>query len=138
MSEFIQEGEFVDGKKCSVYTRRVDFKGPHLDPLTNRMMMLYELSRNCSVEITQEHGEDIERRSDVHYLVGDKIKGGAIQLWVDTRRDNVNFEVSEGVTSTHGGHLANTSKRTIGMIKYSFKIYDNLLGYTAKPKLKSR
>ena len=138
MNKYITPGEFVDGKKCAVVTRKADFKGPHRDPLTNSIMMLYELSRNCSVEITQEHGEDIERLPNVHYLVGDILEAGAIQLWVDTKRNNVDFVVKESVTATHGANLANTKKRTIGQIKYPRSVFDNLLGYTAKPKLESR
>lgn len=136
MSEFIALGEIVDGKKCAVYTRFKRFKGLQREPVTGQMMVLYELDRNCSVEITDAHDDDIVRLELVHYNVGDKIKGDAIHLWVNTKRDSVKFDVTEGNSSTHGAQLANTKKRTIGMIKYPFKIYDNLLGYTAKPQLK--
>ena len=136
MAEYVALGETVDGKKCAVYARYKRFKGLQREPLTGTMMVLYELDRNCSVEIIDEHVESFVRLNNVHYAVGDKIKGDAIQLWVDTKRDSVKFEVSEGVTATHGGHLANTKKRTIGMIKYPFKFYDNSIGYTSKPQLK--
>lgn len=138
MAEYIELGETVDGKKCDVYTRRKDFKGLRREPKTGAMMVLYELDRNCSAEITVEHSEDFERLDGVHYSKGDKIKGDAIQLWVDSKRDCVKFEVKEGITATHGGHVANTKKRAIGMIKYPFSIYDNLLGYNAKPLLKQK
>lgn len=136
MAEYIAHGETVDGKKCTVYDRFKRFKGLQREPLTGVMMVLYELDRNCSVEITDEHGDDIVRQDNVHYAIGDKIKGDAIQLWVCSRRDDVKFEVLEGVTATHGGQLANTKKRAIGMIKYPFKFYDNSIGYTVKPQLK--
>ena len=138
MSKYIKPGEFVDGKKCAVVTRKYDFKGPHRDPLTNSIMMLYELSRNCSVEVTQKHDDDIERITGVHYIVGDIIEAESIQMWVDTKRDNVGFVVKEGVTATHGANLADTKKRTIGTIKYPRSVFDKLLGFTAKPKLKSK
>lgn len=137
MSKYITPGEFVDGKKCEVISRKVVWKGLGRDPLTNSIMTLYELSRNCTVEITQEHGEDVERVPNVHYLVGDMLEAGAIRLWVDTKRNNVDFEVKEGVTATHGASIAHTKKRTIGQIKY-LRSCSNSFGYEEKPKLKSR
>lgn len=138
MSKYISPGETVDGKKCAVITRKTDSKGLHRDPLTNSVMMLYELSRDCSVEVIQEHGDDVERLPDVHYLVGDMLEAGAIQMWVATKRDNVDFTVIEGVSGRHGAQCAETKKRTIAQIKYPRSVFNNLLGYTAKPKLESR
>lgn len=138
MSKYIKPGEIVDGRKCMVVTRKSDFKGPHRDPLTNSIMMLYELSRNCSIEITKEHGDEVERLDGVHYNVGDMIEAGSIQMWVNTKRDNVDFVVKEGVTATHGAKIVETKVRTIGIIKYPRSMFNNLLDYTAKPKLKSK
>lgn len=44
MAEYIREGEMVEGKKCSVSARRMEFKkgGLRKDPITNKNMVLYE------------------------------------------------------------------------------------------------
>lgn len=117
----------VEGAKCEVYARKQVVKGMYKDPITQKPMLKYELSRNCSVEVSKalDFTEDERLLRDsmfVHYSVGDKIKGDSITLYLDQKRP-VKFEVKEGLTSRHGGHLLSTDKRTIGVIKYTF---DNL------------
>ena len=49
----ITEGDIVEGNKCSIAARRVEWKGLKKDPITQKRMMLYELDRNCSVEVLE-------------------------------------------------------------------------------------
>ena len=125
MAEFINIGDMVEGEKCEIYTRKENFKGLREDPITHKRMMVYELDRNCSVEVTAKlllTDEDLKRRMEmrVHGEVGDKLKADAITLYVDEKR-KLKIEVKEGQTATHGGRLISTKKRTIGEIKYPFQ-----------------
>jgi|GEM_PF-787841 len=115
-------GSLAEGAKCGIYSRRVEWKGLRKDPITQKNMTLYELDRNCSVEITEEMTltkEEMDARKEfgVHLCKGDKLTADAIQLFVDVKRNSVKFEVKEGQTHTHGASLANTDKRTVGRIK---------------------
>ncbi|WP_303298667.1 hypothetical protein [Phocaeicola coprophilus] len=137
MGEYIKEGEMVEGMKCSIYTRKIEFKkgGLRKDPITNKNMVLYELDRNCSVEVTESMlllEEEKQKRINlkVHGDVGDKIKGDAIRLYADSKRDSLKPIVKEGQTGRHGASLINTNIRTIGKIKTPFDVYKRLLGYS--------
>ena len=138
MTEFIREGEMVEGKKCSVSARRMEFMkgGLRKDPITNKNMVLYELDRNCSVEVTEslnltEEEQQIRIGLGVHGNVGDRIQGDAIRLYADTKRDSLKPIVKEGQSGRHGASLIETNIRTIGKIKTPFSVYDRLLGYSA-------
>ena len=115
-------GALAEGAKCGVYARRVEWKGLRKDPITQKNMTLYELDRNCSVEITEEmtltdEERKLRERMGVHIAKGDKLTADAIQLFVDVKRNSVEFEAKEGQTHTHGASLASTDKRTVGRIK---------------------
>lgn len=121
MSEYVNLGDCVEGAKCSIYTRKYDHKGLREDPVLQKPMSVYELSRNCSVEVTQvlsltEEELEIRKQNNVHLDEGDKLKADSITLYVDELR-KMKFTVSEGLTSRHGGHLCDTRKRTLGKIK---------------------
>lgn len=138
----IKEGDIVEGNKCSITARRVEWKGLRYDPITKTKMTLYELDRNCTVEVLEAlnlTSDELEIRKayNVHGNIGDKITGDAIQVWVDTKRNSLKFEVKEGVSARHGASLVNTSKRTIGKLKYSFSIYKQLLEHSTKASVKS-
>lgn len=125
MSEYVNVGDTVEGAKCDVYTRKELFKGLRKDPITRSVMSVYELDRNCSVEVTEElplSGEEAKKRESmgVHLSKGDKLKADAITLYVDSKR-RLRFEVKEGQSGTHGGNLASTKSRTVGVIKYPFQ-----------------
>lgn len=130
--EFIKPGDIVEGAHCDVAARRLDWKGLKKDPITNELMTLYVLDRNCSVEVTKEmvftDDADAQLRKDlnVHLQLGDKIRAEKSHLYVKSIKNDVSFEVKEGVTSTHGAHLANVPKRTIGIIQYALKAHINL------------
>ena len=137
MAEYIKEGEMVEGNKCSVSARRMEFKkgGLRKDPITNTNMVLYELDRNCSVEVTESMQltaaeQQLRTELNVHGAVGDKIQGDAIRLYADTKRDSLKPIVKEGQSGRHGANLVETNIRTIGKIKTPFSIYDKLLGYS--------
>lgn len=124
-SPFVADGEMVEGAKCEIYTRKESLKGLHRDPITSKMMTKYELTHNCSVEVTKalnlsNEEKQLRDQMNVHGEVGDKIKGHSISLFIDQKRP-VRIEVKEGTTHTHGGHLISTTNRTIGYIKYVFK-----------------
>lgn len=53
MTKFITPGDLIEGKKCHVVTRKYETKRLQRDPITKKPMLLYELDRNCSVEITE-------------------------------------------------------------------------------------
>ena len=97
MSEYVKIGEMVEGARCNIYTRREEWKSLQKDPITHKPMVKYELSRNCSVEITEKHKlstpEDIE----------------------------LGEPVVDASTARHEGRLFYTDKRTIGVIKYPFE-----------------
>lgn len=122
--EFVNYNDTVEGGKCAVYARALDWKGLREDPITGDSMTVYELSRNCSVEVTdplvlKEEEKKMREENGVHTDLGDKIKGEAITLFVDTLR-KIKFEVVEGMTATHGGNVCSTNSRTVGIIKYPF------------------
>ena len=141
MAEFINRGETIEGVQCEIYTRKEEWKGLRKNPITEQTMMVYELDRNCSAEITKELWlseqdkkirDNYENRNNViiHRNIGDKIKGDAITIYVNSKR-KLPVESKEGMTSTHGGRLISTSKHTIGIIKYPFDNYKKLLGLSA-------
>ena len=138
MAEFIREGEMIEGQKCSVSARRIEFKkgGLRKDPVTDENMVLYELDRNCSSEVVEaraldETSREIRNLKGVHCEVGDKIRGDAIRLYVASKRDVLRPVVKEGQSGRHGASVLQTTIRTIGKIKTPLQIYAKLLGYSA-------
>lgn len=98
-------------------------------------MLVYELDRNCSVEVTEalelsDEEKELRNKLGVHGEVGDKLKADAITLYVNEKR-KLRIIVKEGQTATHGGHLISTRKRTVGVIKYPFQNLNTLLGLSA-------
>ena len=137
MAIYIKEGEIIEGKKAAVIARRAEWKGLKEEPITGKKMTLYELDRNSSVEITealQLNKEEIliRKQMNVHGEVGDTIKGDAIKLWVDSKRNSLKFDTKEGVSGRHGANLASTNKRTVSKLKYSFENYKRLFNHSAQ------
>ena len=138
MAIYIKEGDIVEGQKTTIKARKIEFKkgGLRKDPITNKNMVLYELDRNCSVDIMESltlSEEDIRLREkqNIHGSVGDKIQGEAIRLYVDSKRNCLKPVVKEGQSARHGASLIDTNIRTIGRIKTPFSVYNKLLGYSA-------
>lgn len=125
MSVFVTTGSMVEGAKCEIYTRKENLKGMYKDPITSKNMLKYELSRNCSVEVTEElqltTDEDIalRDRSGVHRSLHDKLKADSVTLFIDQKLP-LKVIPKEGATHTHGGRFMSTNKRTVGVIKYAF------------------
>lgn len=137
MATYIKEGEIIEGKKADVIARRAEWKGLKEEPITGKKMTLYELDRNSSVEITEalqlnEEEILIRKQMNVHGEVGDTIKGDAIRLWVDSKRNSLKFDTKEGVSGRHGANLASTNKRTVSKLKYSFENYKRLFNHSAQ------
>ncbi len=137
MAIYIKEGEIIEGKKAAVIARRAEWKGLKEEPITGKKMTLYELDRNSSVEITEalqlnEEEILIRKQMNVHGEVGDTIKGDAIRLWVDSKRNSMKFDTKEGVSGRHGANLASTNKRTVSKLKYSFENYKRLFNHSAQ------
>ena len=137
MDIYIKEGEIIEGKKAAVVARRAEWKGLKEEPITGKKMTLYELDRNSSVEITEalqlnEEEILIRKQMNVHGEVGDTIKGDAIRLWVDSKRNSLKFDTKEGVSGRHGANLASTNKRTVSKLKYSFENYKRLFNHSAQ------
>lgn len=137
MAIYIKEGEIIEGKKADVIARRAEWKGLKEEPITGKKMTLYELDRNSSVEITEslqlnEEEILIRKQMNVHGEVGDTIKGDAIRLWVDSKRNSLKFDTKEGVSGRHGANLASTNKRTVSKLKYSFENYKRLFNHSAQ------
>lgn len=137
----VESGALLEGAKCEIYTRKEVLKGLHKDPVTSATMIKYELSRNSSVEVTQEHPlttqEDIDLRKGILNFfnsLGDKLKADSISVYINQLRP-VKFTVSEGATATHGGRFASTTKRTVARIKYVFPNTPQELNAPATPKL---
>lgn len=137
MAIYIKEGDIVEGQKSSVSSRKIEFKkgGLRKDPITNKNMVLYELDRNCSVEIVEslnlsEEEQKLRDEQNVHGNVGDKIQGDAIRLYVDSKRNCLKPIVKEGQSARHGASLVDINIRTIGKIKTPFSVYNKLLGYS--------
>lgn len=135
MAEYINAGDMVEGKKCSISARRMEFKkGPlRKDPITNKKMVIYELDRNSSIEVTQslslsKEEQQLRFELNVHGNVGDRLQADAIRIYVDTYRDCLKTEVKEGQSGRHGANITNTNIRTIGVIKTPFSIYGKILG----------
>jgi len=93
-------------------------------------MMVCELERNCSAEITETVNLTDEQRDThdkyansvgvtLHRDLGDKLKAFAITVYSDAKK-RLPVEVKEGQTSTHGGHLIFCPKYTLAIIKYPF------------------
>lgn len=137
MNIYINEGETVEGIKADFIARRAEWKGLKQEPITGKLMMLYELGRNCSVEITEaleldDEGKMLRKQLGIHGEVGSKIQGDAIRLWVDAKRNILRFTTKEGVSGRHGANLASTNRRTVGKIKYSFDNYKRLFNHSAQ------
>lgn len=137
MAIYIKEGEIIEGKKADVIARRAEWKGLREEPITGRKMTLYELDRNSSVKITEalqlnEEEILIRKQMNVHGEVGDTIKGDAIRLWVDSKRNSLKFNTKEGVSGRHGANLVSTNKRTVSKLKYSFDNYKRLFNHSAQ------
>lgn len=137
MAKYINFNDLVEGAKCHVSARKILWKGLRKDPITNQNMTLYELDRNCSVEVTESLQlvkEDLELRQqkNVHGEVGDQIGGDAIQLFIDSKRNSLKVDVKEGQSGRHGASLADTNVRTIGQIRYPYPNLLKKLGYTVK------
>ena len=137
MAIYIKESEIIEGKKADVIARRAEWKGLKEEPITGKKMTLYELDRNSSVEITEalqlnEEEILIRKQMNVHGEVGDTIKGDAIKLWVDSKRNSLKFDTKEGVSGRHGANLASTNKRTVSKLKYSFENYKRLFNHSAQ------
>ena len=137
MAIFIKEGEIIEGLKADVIARRAEWKGLRQEPITGKKMMLYELDRNSSVEVTEameldEEGKELRKMLGVHGEVGDKIQGDAIRLWVDAKRNSLKFTTKEGISGRHGANLVSTNKRTVGKLKYSFDNYKRLFNHSAQ------
>lgn len=137
MAIYIKEGEIIEGKKADVIARRAEWKGLREEPITGKKMTLYELDRNSSVEITEalqlnEEEILIRKQMNVHGEVGDTIKGDAIRLWVDSKRNSLKFNTKEGVSGRHGANLVSTNKRTVSKLKYSFDNYKRLFNHSAQ------
>ena len=137
MAIYIKEGEIIEGKKAAVIARRAEWKGLKEEPITGKKMTLYELDRNSSVEITEalqlnEEEILIRKQMNVHGEVGDTIKGDAIRLWVDSKRNSLKFDTKEGVSGRHGANHASTNKRTVSKLKYSFENYKRLFNHSAQ------
>lgn len=135
MAEFVNINDTVEGAKCEVYTRKENFKGMREDPISGESMLVYELDKNCSVEVTEvlqltDDEKELRKDLNIHGEVGDKLKADAITLYVKEKR-KLKVTVKEGLTSTHGGHLISTRNRTIGVIKYPFQNLNKLLGLSA-------
>lgn len=104
-------------------------------------MVLYELDRNCSVEVTEslsltKEEQQIRTELGVHGRIGDRIQGDAIRLYVNTKRDSLKPIVKEGQSGRHGASLVETNIRAIGKIKIPFSVYNKLLGYSAQSDIK--
>lgn len=134
MTMYITPGDMVEGKKCHVMTRKYEFKRLQKDPITKKNMVMYELDRNCSVEITQcmelsENDLHLRLEKKVGMQLGDCLTGDAIQMYIDTFRP-VTFTVKEGQSGRHGACLVDTKKRTIGKLKYNVGVFNKLLGFS--------
>lgn len=137
MAIYINEGEIIEGIKADVIARRAEWKGLKREPITGKLMTLYELDRNCSVEIVEaleldEEGKAMREQLGVHGKVGDRIQGDAIRLWVDIKRNALKFNTKEGISGRHGANLVTTNKRTIGKLKYSFDNYKRSFNHSAQ------
>lgn len=129
-AEFVNIGDAVEGSKIEIYTRKETWKGMRLDPMTKKVMMVCELVKNCSAEITKtvnltdEQCDAHDKYANsvgitLHRDLGDKLKAFAITVYTDTKK-RLPVEVKEGQTSTHGGHLISCPKYTLAIIKYPF------------------
>ena len=131
MSEYVKTGEMVEGARCNIYTRKEEWKSMQKDPITHKPMVKYELSRNCSVEVTHKHNatsdQDVELRKQLplHSEVGDKLKALCITVFIDQKK-KLDKPTVVSSTGRHEGRLFYTEKRTIGIIKYPFESIKNM------------
>lgn len=137
MTKYIRPGDLVEGKKCHVMARKYVFKRLQKDSITNKNMVMYELDRNCCVKVTEclklpEKELKLRLQNNVGLELGDCVMGDAIQMYVDTCRP-VTFTVKEGESGRHGANLVDTTKRTIGKLKYNFAGLNKLLSQSPNP-----
>ena len=144
MTEFSEEGELVEGAKCHVVTRWNEWKGLKKDPITNKICTLYELDRNCSVNITEsirfnsKDEQKLRELKNVHNNIGDQIKGKSIQLYVDSKRNCLKFPSKEGVSHRHGAQIEDTKTRTVGKLKYTIKCFRKFLEKSKNNRLENK
>lgn len=128
--EFVNIGDAIEGSKIEIYTRREIWKGMRIEPMTHKVMLVCELDRNCSTEITEIvtlTNEELQAHDDyasknnmkIYRDMGDKLKALAITVFTDAKK-RLPVVVKEGQTATHGGHLISCPKYTFAVIKYPF------------------
>lgn len=127
MSEFVCTGDMVEGARSSIYTRKEEWKGLQRDPITNLPMVKYELSKNCSVEVSEKlvltpEEDGLRAKFPLHGEVGDKLKAKSITVYINQRKKLGDPEVVSS-SGRHEGRLYYPENRTNGVIKYPF---DNL------------
>ena len=142
MAKFINHGDMCESQKCHITTRKIEFKkgGLRRDPITDKLMVVYDLDRNCTYEILEKltlvDPLELDKRTskNVHMEEADSLIADAIRVYVDSKRNCLKPEVKEGVSGRHGGSLVKVSLRTIGMITTPLDIYKKLLGLSSDSK----
>ena len=127
--ELYNPGDSIEGASCELYSRRPDLKGVLTKhPLTGKLCMRVELSRNStsqiSKEITLTSEEERALRQGVNLALGDKLVAEAITVYVCQRRPP-KFSVEGGMTHTHKGQVSTTTVPTYCRIKYSHEHIGN-------------
>lgn len=129
LMELYREGDAIEGAACELYARRPDNKSVLTKhPLTGKMCMRVEMSRNATSEISKalqlSTDEEKALRAGVYMDLGDKLIADAITVYVCQRRP-LKFTKEGGMTHTHKGQVASTSVPTYCKIKYCHEHIEN-------------
>ena len=140
MGVFIKYGETIEGGAVDFIARAWYKNGPVEHPVTKTVMCRYTTDRNSLGTIKKSYpiptDEEIKDATQhYHREVGDQLKADALEIFTEGFKP-VKPTVKEGISGRHGAQLARTSVHTIASIKTPLKIYDNLLGHTAKKEIK--
>ena len=127
--ELYNVGDAIEGAACELYARRPDSNSVLTKhPLTGKMCMRVEMSRNATSEISKalelQTEEEKVLRNGVYMGVGDKLIGEAITVYVCQRRP-LKFTKKGGMTHTHKGQVASTAVPTYCKIKYCHEHIEN-------------
>lgn len=119
------ENDRIEGLHCELYCRKESVVSSlQRHPLSGKLCIRAELSRNATAEISKELDLSLEEKrrklddQGIYTDLGDRLIGDALTVYIEQKRP-IRFTVSEGATHRHGARFASTVNPTLSEIKYA-------------------
>lgn len=123
--EHYKENDRIEGLHCELYCRKETvLSSLQRHPISGKMCMRAELSRNATAEISKELQITAKEKNEkyekygIYTNIGDRLVGDALTIFVEQKRP-IKFTVKEGATHRHGARFASTTNPTLCEIKYA-------------------